>query len=113
MDDKNVKVKFTIPIIYDRPNNNGVTLTKESVEKAVNELYTNLPIVVNENVIGVTTGTSHVTTWDYENQICRLTLDGVLYNITGQYECIVDSDNMGKNVINDFKIVGFGFTKGE
>lgn len=113
MDDNNIKVKFTIPIIYDRPNDNGVILTEKAVENAVNELRTNLPIVVNDKVIGVTTGTSHGTNWDYENQICYLIIDGILYNIGGRYECMVDTDNMSDNVINDFRIVSFGFTKGE
>lgn len=113
LDNNNIKVKFTIPIIYDRPNDNGVILTEKAVENAVNELRTNLPIVVNDKVIGVTTGTSHGTNWDCENKICHLVIDGILYNIGGRYECMIDTDNMGNNVINNFRIVSFGFTKGE
>ena len=111
--DNNIKVKFTIPIIFNRPNGNGVTLTEKAVENAVNELRTNLPIMVNDKAIGITIGTSHGTNWDYENQICNLIIDGILYNIGGRYECVIDTDNMSNNIINDFRIVGFGFIKRE
>lgn len=106
----NIKVKITIPILYDKPDKNGNIYTKEAVEKAVNNLRKNLPIIFRdeseEKVIGATTGDSHITTWDFENQVCKLTVDGAIF--FGGTECTVDIDN-GKIV--NFEIVGIGLSK--
>ena len=106
----NIKVTMTIPIPYDQPDNNGDIYTKEAVEKAVNNLYKYLPIIYRgeseEKVIGTITGDSFITTWDYENQVCKLTVDGEVF--FGGTECIADIDN-GK--IIDFEIVGIGLSK--
>ena len=106
----NIKVTMTIPIPYDQPDNNGDIYTKEAVEKAVNNLHKNLPIIFRdeseEKVIGATTGDSHIATWDFENQVCKLTVDGEVF--FGGTECIVDIDN-GKIV--NFEIVGIGLSK--
>lgn len=108
---ENIGVKITIPIPYDQPDKNGNIYTKEAVEKAVNNLRKNLPIVFRdeskEKVIGTTTGDSHITTWDFENQICKVTIDGVVFY--GGTECIVNEIKDGK--ITDFEIVGIGLSK--
>lgn len=104
----NIKVKITIPILYDKPDKNGNIYTKESVEKAVNNLRKNLPIIFRdeseEKIIGVTTGDSHIATWDF--QVCKLTVDGEV--LFGGTECKCDIDN-GKIV--DFEIVGIELSK--
>ena len=106
----NIKVTITIPIPYDQPDNNGNIYTKEAVEKAVNNLNKNLPIIFRgeskEKVIGTTTSDSHIATWDFENQVCKLTVDGEVF--FGGTECTVDIDN-GKIV--NFEIVGIGLSK--
>lgn len=107
---ENIKVKITIPIPYDKPDKNGNIYTKEAVEKAVNNMHKNLPIIFRdeseEKVIGATTGDSHIATWDFENQVCKLIVDGdVLF---GGTECTVNIDN-GKIV--DFEIVGIELSK--
>ena len=106
------KVKFTIPIPIDKPDKNGVVYTKEAVENAVNNLRTNLPIVygdgeADKKVIGVTTGNSHIVTWDSENQVCKMTVDGVVF-YSGA-EIIVNEIENGK--ITDFDIISIGLSK--
>ena len=107
---ENIKVTITIPIPYNEPDKNGNIYTKEAVEKAVNNLHKYLPIIFRgeseEKVIGTTTGDSHIATWDFENQVCNLTVDGEVF--FGGTECIADIDN-GKIV--DFEIVGIGLNK--
>lgn len=107
---ENIKVAITIPIPYNELDKNGNIYTKEAVEKAVNNLHKYLPIIFRgeseEKVIGSTTGDSHIATWDFENQVCNLTVDGEVF--FGGTECIADIDN-GKIV--DFEIVGIGLNK--
>lgn len=107
---ENKKVTITIPIPYNEPDKNGNIYTKEAVEKAVNNLHKYLPIIFRgeseEKVIGSTTGDSHIATWDFENQVCNLTVNGEVF--FGGTECIADIDN-GKIV--NFEIVGIGLNK--
>lgn len=109
---ENAKVKLTIPIPVDRPNNNGVIYTKDAIENAVNNFRTNLPIVYGDDeadkkVIGTTIGNSHIVTWDFENQICKMTVDGVIF-YSGA-DIIVDKIENDK--ITDFEIVSIGLSK--
>ena len=106
----NIKVTITIPIPYDQPDKNGNIYTKEAVEKAVNNLHKHIPIIFRdeseEKVIGTTTDDSHIATWDFENQVCNLTVNGEVF--FGGTECIADIDN-GKIV--NFEIVGIGLSR--
>lgn len=108
---EDIKIKITIPIPFDRPDQNGVIYTKEAVENAVNHLHKNLPIINrdkgNEEVIGVTTGDSHIATWDFENQVCKVTIEGAVFY--GGTECIVNEIKDGK--VTDFEIVGIGLSR--
>ena len=108
----NIKVTMTIPIPYDQPDKNGNIYTKEAVEKAVNNLHKYLPIIFRdkskEKVIGSTTGDSNIATWDCENQVCNLTLDGEIFVSGTNSECIVDRE---KGKIVNFEIVGIGFSE--
>ena len=111
---ENIKVKITIPIPYDKPDKNGNIYTEEAVEKAVSNLHKNLPIIYRDNesvidgvVIGATTGNSHLVSWDFENQICNLTIDGTIFN--GGAEVEVNETKDGK--VTDFKIVSIGISK--
>ena len=107
---ENIKVTMTIPIPYNKPDKNGNIYTKEAVEKAVNNLHKHIPIIFRdeseEKVIGTATGDSHITTWDFENQVCNLTVNGELF--FGGAEGIVTANN-GKIV--DFEILGIGLSK--
>lgn len=106
----NIKVTITIPIPYNEPDKNGDIYTKEAVEKAVNNLHKYLPIIFRDEsggkVIGSITDNSHIATWDFENQVCNLTVNGEVF--FGGTECIADIDN-GKIV--NFEIVGIGFSE--
>ena len=109
---ENAKVKITIPIPIDRPDANGVMYTEEAIGNALNELPTHLPILYKENaesdekVIG-TTGMSHVATWDYERQVCNLTIDGIVFN-SGAEIIVNEMTKDGK--ISDFSIASIGLT---
>lgn len=108
---ENTKIKLTIPIPIDKPDCNGVIYTKEAIEDAVTHLNTNLPIVYKDNyteekVIGITTGSSHIVTFDSENQVCKITVDGVVF-YSGA-EIIVNEIKDGK--VSDFRIASIGLT---
>lgn len=114
MRQENIKVKITIPIPFDKPDKNGTLYTKEAVSNAVNNLHKSLPIIYRNNdsdidgtKIGTTTGLSHIATWDFENQVCNVTVDGIVFS--GGTECIVNEIKDGK--VTDFEIVGFGISK--
>ena len=106
----NIKVTMTIPIPYDQPDENGNIYTKEAIENAVNNLHKHIPIIFRgeseEKVIGTTIDDSHIATWDFENQVCNLTVNGEVF--FGGAEGIVTANN-GKIV--DFEILGIGLSK--
>lgn len=111
---ENIKIKLTIPIPINKPDHNGTIYTKAAIENAVNNLRTNLPIMYMDNekeidgmVIGATTGTSHIVTWDDENQVCKVTIDGVVFY--GGTSCTVNGFEDGK--VTDFEIVHIGLSK--
>lgn len=109
---ENTKVKITIPIPVGQPDCNGVIYTEEAIERALNHLQTNLPILYKEDdesyekVIGATTGTSHIVTWDSENQVCKLTVDGVLFYSGAN----IIVNEIKDSRISDFRIAGIGLT---
>ena len=108
---ENAKVKITIPMPIDKPDANGIVYTEEAVEKAVNNFGKYLPIVYKDNkcdekVIGATTGNSPIVSWDSDNQVCKLTIDGVIF-YSGA-EIIVNEIEDGK--ISDFRIASIGLT---
>ena len=111
----NIKVKLTIPIPVDKPDKNGVIYTKEAIENAFNNLRVNLPIIYRDNesvingvVIGSTTGNSYITDYDSENQVYKITVDGVIF-YSGGAELIVNE--IQDNKITDFEIVSIGLSK--
>lgn len=108
---ENTKITIKIPIPINKPDNNGVIYTKEAVENAVNNLRKNLPIVYRDNetdtkVIGVTTGDSHTAVWDFENQVCKITVGGVIFY--GGAEIIVNE--IEDDRISSFEITSIGLT---
>lgn len=114
MREENIKVKVTIPIPFGKPDKNGVMYTEEAVSNAINNLHKNLPIIYRDNdkeidgvVVGTTTGSSHIAIWDFENQVCKVTVDGVVF--FGGTECVVNKIKDGK--VTDFEIVGIGLSK--
>lgn len=109
---ENTNVKLTIPIPIDKPDSNGIVYTEEAVENAINNFGKYLPICYKDNecdtkVIGATTGNSPIVSLDYDNQVCKLTIDGVIFYAGA--EIIVDE--MTKDgEITDFRIASIGLT---
>ena len=50
---------------------------------------------------------TYVEEWDMKNQVCKITIDGVVF--CGGTECIVNEIKDGK--VSDFEIVGIGLSK--
>lgn len=110
MKEELTKVKLTIPLSFGKPNKNGSVFTEEAVENAVSHLQKNLPIICQdkscEKVVGSTTGDSHIVTWDFENQVCKVTVDGVLFDCSPRI--VVNEIEDGE--ISDFRITSIGLT---
>lgn len=111
---ENSKVKITIPIPFDRPDKNGTMFTEDAVSNAISTLKTHLPVIdrrndnrLNDVVIGSTTGMAHIVTWDFENQVCYMTVNGELFG------CGVDIivNDIEGNKVKDFDIVSIGLSK--
>lgn len=109
---ENAKVKITIPTPIDKPDANGIVYTEEAVENAINNLQSRLPILFKENteseekVIGAT-GTSHIASWDSDNQVCKLTIEGVLFYSGAE---IIVNEMTKDGTITDFRIASIGLT---
>lgn len=110
---ENIEVKLIIPFPVSYPDMNGVIYSKEAIEKAVSTLRKGLPIIYRDNnsdadsvVVGYTIGDSHIVTWDKDNGICKITVDGVIRY--GGTECVVKFSE--GNLVKDFEIVGFGIS---
>ena len=114
---ENIKVKITIPIPFDRPDLNGVSYSKEAIERMTQQMHINNPIVFRTNeednpkVIGHTTGNFQEEDFDYENGVCKFTINGIIYY--GGMDIVVNKfhkDENGVAVIDDFRITGIGFS---
>ena len=109
---ENTKIKLTIPIPIDKPDANGTIYTEEAVSDALNNLRANLPILFKENeetdakVIGAT-GKSHIVTWDYENNVCNVTIEGIVFYSGAD---IIVNDMTKDCKITDFRIASIGLT---
>ena len=109
---KNTKVKFTIPIPINKPDANGIVYTENAIKDALNNFRPHLPIVYkgdmesDEMVIGAT-GASNVATWDFENQICNVEIDGVIF-YSGAEIVVNEITEDGK--VADFEIVSIGLS---
>ena len=111
---ENIEVKFTIPIPINRPDGNGVIYTKEAIEKAIDNFNYGMPIIYrddvdslvdNAKVVGFTKSFSDVT-WDDENQVCKMTLDGVVFY--GGTDCVFNEIKDG--IVKDFRITSVGLS---
>ena len=112
-----IQVKITMPIPFDKPDGNYVIHSKESVEKITRQSYKNYPIVFRgtegdqAKVIGHIADDFLCANWDNENGVCNLTINGLIYH--GGADIVVNECHQDKNgvaVIDDFRIVGIGFS---
>ena len=109
---ENAKIKLTIPIPIGKPDANGVVYTEEAVERAVSNFGAYLPICYKDNgcdekVIGSTIGNAPIVSFDPDNQVCNLTIDGVLFHSGTE---IIVNDMTKDGEITDFEIVSVGLT---
>lgn len=110
---KNTKITLNMHIPIGTPDCNGVIFTKEAVTNALNHLNQNIPIIFNDTesdltakCIGMTTSNTPIVTWDAENQVCKLTIDGLLYHSGAK---IAVRENEG-NKITNCEFVSIGLT---
>lgn len=109
---ENSNIKLTLHIPIDKPDANGIVYTEEAVENAINNLQSRLPILFKESketeekVIGAT-GTSHIVSWDPDNQVCKLTIEGIVF-YSGADIIVNEMTKDGK--ITDFRIANIGLT---
>ena len=108
-----MEVKITIPIPIGKPDCNEVIYTEEAIKNALTNFQTYLPILYKENteidakVIGTTIDKPYTVIWDYDNQVCKVSIDGVVfYGGCGMTVNEITED--GK--ISDFKITSIGLT---
>ena len=106
-------VKITIPFPCDKPDKNGTVYTKEAVQNALTHLRKNIPIIYKDNadtlndiVLGHTTEDCHPVTWDSDNQIFKVTIDGVIY--AGGTSCVVHDMDVKEKKVTRFEITGLG-----
>ena len=110
LEDSNIKLTLHIPI--DKPDANGIVYTEEAVSNAINNLQSRLPILFKESaesdakVIGAT-GTQCIVSYDSENQVCKLTIEGVVF-YSGAEIIVNEMTEDGK--ITDFRIASIGLT---
>lgn len=109
---ENISVKLTIPIPFNKPDKNGVVHTEEAVINALNHFQKNIPILYrgteaeDEKLIGITTGNSIITTWDFDDQVCKVTVDGMIYH--GGADIIINE--MDGNEITSFEVRSVGIS---
>lgn len=106
-----VKVKLKIPIPFDRPDLNGCIHTKEAIDNALKNMPSNIPIVYKDNdceekVIGVIDEPFRSISFDSNNQVCELSLNGTIFYAGA--EIVINEIEDGK--ITDFEIRSIGLT---
>lgn len=57
---KTIKANITIPIPYNKPDDNKICFTKESIENALKNLSVQLPILINRDTVIGHTGVEHI-----------------------------------------------------
>ena len=103
------RIKLQIPIVFNKPNANGCVYTEEAITKAVcNINENNLPILYKsddtEKVIGSTYKGCRTIHWDFENQVCNLEVDGVLFS--SGVDIMINEVKDGQ--VTDFRILSIG-----
>lgn len=113
----NIKVRLSLVIPFGHPDKNGIKYSREAVEKAVRALFDSgwqLPIVYRDcdsykdgTVVGNTIGETGSVSWNNEQQVCEVVVDGIIYY--GGTECIVNE--ISDDVVTDFSITSVGLSQ--
>lgn len=107
----NLECKITLKFHYGEPDGNNVIYTKDAVKKAVNQLKNHYPIALydssdgTKSVIG-TTKEPYEVIWDEDNNVCLVTINGILFY--GGTECVVNEIEDG--MVQNFQIKSFGLS---
>lgn len=106
-------IRLTISFPFDHPDKNGNVYSQAAVEKALESLGDNHPILFcgdkpeeNARIIGHINEKPRFAAWDMQAKTCTIEVDGVIYY--GGTECIINETKDG--VITDFEIVSFGLS---
>lgn len=99
---------------FNQPDGNGVTYSRQAVERAVSGLYGRLPILFRDNkvcpegaVIGHTAGDTAQVLWDDDHQVCEVVLNASVYY--GGTECIAKTSSDG--IVTEFEITAIGISR--
>lgn len=110
---ENTQITLNMYIPIGTPDCNNVIFTKEAIEQAITHLNKNIPIIYNDTesestakVIGMTTGDNYNVEWNSDNQVCKLTIDGIIF-YSGARIVVHELED---NNITSCDIVGFGLT---
>lgn len=110
----NLKMQLCITIPYDRPTSNGVVLTRDAVEKAIEDFRRPLPIVLcdkddgkNSHCIGNIIGETSSVLWDDEFKVCEVITNGIVYH--GGVDFVVKEQKDG--AISDFRIASMSILR--
>lgn len=102
---KTIKANITIPIPYNKPDDNKICFTKESIENALKNLPTQLPILVDRDTVVGHTGMKHIVEWNDQEQICKLTLlDCILFQGGCEADVKIENDKVVSMTITAFGI---------
>lgn len=110
----NLKMQLCIKIPYDRPTSNGVVLTRDAVEKAIEDFRRPLPIVLcdkddkeSSHCIGNIIGETSSVLWDDEFKVCEVITNGIVYH--GGVDFVVKEQKDG--AISDFRIASISILR--
>lgn len=119
MNDELTKITLTFPMRCNTPNCNGTVFTEEAIRNAFASSNSHMPIIMqdktiqdkeltyqNDSIIGYTDSTYHFD-YDDENKVCKVTLDGKLFNMTPNI--IINEMKNGK--ITNFEIRSINILK--
>ena len=105
-----IDCSFCVSAPFDQPDRNGVIYTREAVSNALRDMPSGLPIIAAndcqcEEIVGTTTSKPYAVEFDGEKQICRYTIDGVIF--FGGTTCLAKVED---GIIRSSHITGFGIS---
>lgn len=110
----NIKATFRIPFPYNKPDLNGVSYSKEAINKVISSVSDGgLPVTFYtadgaSHILGVTERCTCNPVWDEPNSVVYIPVECTIY--MGGTECLV-LDSTG-TLVEDLDLVGFGFSCG-
>lgn len=106
-------IEFSVTLRFpcDKPDRNGFCYTRNAVERALENINEDSPVVVmdsySEKQVGKLTSGAYAIQFDEESQSIRCNIDGVVFH--GGTSCIVNEKDAEGN-ITDFTIDSIGIS---